>query len=130
MTRITTGVALFALAAAVCGSVQGADSQEAYAVWGNGSLSCHNYNKARASAGPELENIKSYAAGYLTAYNAFTPDTYDIAGGYKIDTVISSLDNYCDTKQVESLESALHHFVQEHIEKRAKISPRQQPRWP
>ena len=130
MIKTTTGMMLFALAAAACGNVQAADSEEAYAVWGDGKLSCHNYNKARAGAGPELEKIKSYVTGYLTAYNAFTPDTYDIAGDLKIDAVINSLDNYCDTKQIESLESAMHHFVQEHIEKRAKASPRQQPRWP
>ncbi|HTT08452.1 MAG TPA: hypothetical protein VMH34_06640 [Gammaproteobacteria bacterium] len=130
MIKARMKMALFALAVLIFEPVMAADSKEAYAVWGDGNLSCHNYNKARAATGPELEKIKSYVTGYLTAYNAFTPDTYDIAGGAKIDTVISSLDDYCDIKQVESLESALHHFVQEHVEKRAKISPRERPRWP
>ena len=121
---------LFAWVTVALDPAQAADSQEAYAVWGEGNLSCNNYNKARAAAGPDFEKIKSYAAGYLTAYNAYTADTYDIAGGIKIDEVVSSLDNYCDTKLVESLESALHHFVEEHVEKRAKTSPRQRPRWP
>jgi len=130
VTITTMKVVLLALMLTVFETAAAADSEEAYAVWGDGNLSCHKYNKARAASGPELEKIKSYVTGYLTAYNAFTPDTYDIAGGTKIDEIIGSLDDYCDTKQVESLESALHHYVQGHVEKRARTSPRQRPRWP
>ena len=47
----------------------------------------------------KLTMYKVWSAGYLTAYNILTPDTYDIAGGREADSTDRStiiwLENYC-----------------------------------
>ena len=99
-------------------TVLAADKSGNIAIWGAGQKSCFSYTAARKN---DDENYyKYYLMGYLTAYNAQTPDTYRISGSKNIDEILSWLDNYCTTKQVHGFDQALVEFITEHYPKRLK----------
>jgi hypothetical protein len=104
-----------------------ADSDSHYLIRGIGQSSCNSYNKARAA---DSDSYSHYINGYLTAYNAFAPDTYDITPGMDADAIIAWMDSYCADKQTSSFADAMSHLVEEMHEKREKTSPGGGARWP
>ena len=112
----------------VATTTQAADEDSRYVVWGMGQDSCNSYNLARA--GNQSDEYWNYVAGYLTAYNAFAPDTYDIAGGKNREAMLSWLDDHCADKQVGSISDAMHQFIEAHIETRLRTVPGEGARWP
>ena len=97
------------------------DQSGNYAIWGKGRLSCFRYLKER-SAG-EDRAYKEYLMGYLTAYNAMSPETYSISRDMNLDEILSWLDNYCDSNAMHSLEQSLLEFIASHYEQRFQTPP-------
>jgi len=89
--------------------VYGNDAQGNHAVWGIGQTSCHGYNRARAASG--FGEHKAYLMGYLTAYNTFTPNTYNVAGSKDLNGILAWLDEYCKKNAIDSFERALSQMV-------------------
>lgn len=104
-----------------------ADSDSRYLIWGLGQNSCNNYNQARAAGD---DSYKHYISGYLTAYNAFVPDTYSITPGMDLSAITAWLDSYCADSQMASFADALHHLAEQMREKRERNSPDGGARWP
>ncbi len=98
-----------------------ADSSGNIAIWGAGKKSCFSYSSARKSG--DDGNFQNYLMGYLTAYNAQTPDTYRISGKKNLPEILSWLDNYCETKPVHGFDQALIEFITEHYPMRYKRAP-------
>ena len=48
-----------------------------------------------------------YVGGWLSAYNALVPDTYDITGGKDIDSVMQWIDKFCRDNPFESVQTGL-----------------------
>lgn len=105
-----------------------ADIEDHYAIWGLGQKSCHSYNQARAAG--DFEHYKEYVAGYLTAYNAFVPETYNIVPDMDTNAIIAWLDAHCADSQTMSFADAMHALVDEMHGKRQKTSPADGARWP
>ena len=101
--------------------VQAADQSGNYAIWGKGQKSCFRYLKER-SAG-EDQAYREYVMGYLTAYNAVAPETYSISRDMNLDQVMTWLDDYCGTNQVNGLEQSLLEFISNHYEQRYRMPP-------
>lgn len=101
--------------------IQAADKTGNYAIWGLGQKSCFRYLKDRAAA--EDGPYKSYIMGYLTAYNAVTPETYSISRDMNLDEIMIWLDDYCDTNQMHGMESSMLEFIVSHHEKRFRTPP-------
>ncbi len=97
------------------------DSSGNYAVWGVGKKSCFGYNKSMAEEDGS-KNFKSYIKGFLTAYNIFTAETYNISGRKDENGVLEWLREYCENNPMSSLENALTNFTFEHHDKRMKTS--------
>ena len=97
------------------------DQSGNYAIWGKGQKSCFRYLKERT--GDENQAYREYLMGYLTAYNAATPETYSISGNMNLDEIIAWLDDYCDTNQMHGLEQSLLEFITSHYEDRYRTPP-------
>ena len=105
-----------------------ADEDSHYVIWGLGQKSCHSYSEAR-SAG-KADDYRNYVTGYLTAYNAFAADTYNIAPNMDSDAVLAWLDGHCDESKTTNLAEAMHQFVTEQNDAREKAAPGSGARWP
>lgn len=97
------------------------DSNANHAVWGIGRTSCHGYSQARAAG--EFTEYKVYSMGYLTAYNALTPNTYNVSGAADLNGVLAWLDDYCRKTPVDSFDHALRQMVTQMHESRVKKAP-------
>ncbi len=115
--RIIAGVLIIGLSL----QAQAADKSGNYAIWGKGQKSCFRYLQDRSAA--EDEPYKNYIMGYLTAYNAITPETYSISRNMKLDEIMTWLDDYCDSKQMHGIEQSMLEFIGSHYEKRYRRPP-------
>jgi hypothetical protein len=102
-------------------AILAADNNNNYAIWGMGRKVCNNYNKAREAE--DYVRYKDYLMGYLTAYNKLAQDTYRVSGKKDLNEILEWMDEYCETKQIHSFESAVTDFIIEHTEDRIKRSP-------
>jgi hypothetical protein len=123
-----TGFLAFALSL-VAAAAQAADADGRYAVLGTGQSSCNSYNESRA-AGSGNDPYKAFVTGYISGYNAFVPETYNLAATRALDDVLGMLDGYCQEKPMDSFEAALHHVTDVLKDSRMKTSPKKAPRWP
>ena len=120
--RIILGILIIALSL----QAQAADPEGNYAIWGKGQKSCYRYMKDR-SAGTD-EPYKNFIMGYLTAYNAMTPETYSISRDMKLDEIMTWLDDYCELKQMHGIESSLLEFITSQYATRYRNPPGRQGR--
>ncbi len=97
-----------------------ADSSGGYAIWGAGQKSCFSYNKTRKTDDDGYYHF--YLLGYLTAFNAHTPETYRISGKKTLSDILLWLDDYCTGKPVHGFDQAILEFIAEHYPKRYKRS--------
>jgi hypothetical protein len=102
-------------------TVLAADKSGNIAIWGAGQKSCFSYSSVRKSNDDAY--YKYYLMGYLTAYNAQTPETYRISGKLNMAEILSWLDNYCESKQVHGFDQAVVEFITEHFPERYKKAP-------
>ena len=86
-----------------------ADETDQYLTMGLGNLSCNSFLN-------ENENGAAYyfswLAGYMTAYNYLSEDTYSILGKTKtVDQIESWLHDYCTVNGDETFESAVRNLL-------------------
>jgi hypothetical protein len=103
MKRILLAIVLGMAAA----PAMAADADGAY--WSQRPESCREFRRLQSSdeRTPALVNIRSWLAGYITAYNRQTPDTYDVLGATDFDTALRFIDGYCKAHPLDSLTAAM-----------------------
>lgn len=72
-----------------------ADEQGQYFVKGIGSLTCEQYLMEMANGSPTHVMFRSWLNGYLTAYNTFVAQTYDIAPGSNVEGLANVMETIC-----------------------------------
>lgn len=76
----------------------------------------------------KLSLFKVWSAGYMTAYNVLSPDTYDIAGGKEADSTDRStiiwLEEYCKQHPAESYTEAIRQLTIKLYPTRIKAAPK------
>jgi hypothetical protein len=65
--------------------------------------SCADLLQHRQARGWAYNADTAWVAGYLTAYNALTPDTNDILGGTDLSGAMLRLQRYCEAHPADSL---------------------------
>ena len=115
--RIIVSVLIFVLSL----NALAADKSGNYAIWGKGQKSCFRYMKDR-SAGKD-EPYKNYIMGYLTAYNAMSPETYSISRDMKLDEIMTWVDDYCEPNQMSGIERSLLEFIDSQYATRYRTPP-------
>jgi hypothetical protein len=96
-------------AAALCGvtpAVIAADADGAY--FSLRSESCREFRRVQTDERtPALMNIRGWIAGYITAFNRQTPDTYDVLGITEFDAALRFIDGYCKAHPLDNLATAM-----------------------
>jgi len=103
VAALATGAALFS------GALGAADGAGNYAIWGAGGRSCNQF-KAAQEHEATLDTYRHYLMGYLTAFNALSPDTYD-ALGITLTDAVSWLGDYCTQHRMDSFERAIAQLI-------------------
>lgn len=109
MKRILFAMTLCAAAT----SAMAADNDGAY--WSQRPESCREFRRVQRAdeRTPALMNIRGWIAGYITAYNRQTPDTYDILGVTNFEAAIQSIDSYCKAHPLDNLVTAMEALTEE-----------------
>jgi hypothetical protein len=85
-------------------STQSADKTGSYAIIGSGTASCGKYVEARKSDSDG--NYRAWLAGYISALNLMTKDTYNVMGETDTDGMMLWIENYCTGNPLKRFESA------------------------
>ena len=114
MKRILFATALCAAAS----SAMAADAEGAY--WSQRPESCREFRRLQASdeRTPALMSIRGWIAGYITAYNRQTPDTYDVLGITDFDAALRFVDSYCKAHPLDNLTVAMEALTEDLSPKR------------
>jgi hypothetical protein len=95
---------------AVYSTISGAsDGKKFYALHDE---TCRQYLIDRSATPTTLPHV-AWVAGYISAYNRQTPETYDIANGQKSSNFIPWLDRWCQANPDKSLGSGMEKLTSE-----------------
>ena len=105
--QIASAIAVAIAFAAGAAPVQAADRDGAY-----GSQrpdSCREFLRVHpvGERRPETVGIRNWIAGYVTAYNRQTPETYDILGITDFEQLLHSVELYCKANPLADLTTAM-----------------------
>lgn len=98
--------------------VPAADDAGNYAIWGMGGRSCNQFQRSAADADARAP-FRDFLMGYLTAYNALTPATYNALGTMSLEDALDWLDDYCGLHKLDSFDRALGQLLVAHHATRA-----------
>ncbi len=103
MKRILLALTL-ALGAA---PLQAADKDGAY--WSQRADSCREFLRVHPAGERRSESvgIRNWVAGYITAYNRQTPETYDITGIADFEQVLLSIERFCKANPLADVGAAM-----------------------
>ena len=73
-----------------------ADSRGRFSVKGVGTATCQQYVDAAKGQDTSLLLFAGYLAGYVTAYNQLTEDTFDVLPWQDTETLLAMLEVYCN----------------------------------
>jgi hypothetical protein len=84
-----------------------ADSDGAY--FSQRPESCREFRRVHSSSErtPAQMNIRGWIAGYLTAYNRQTPETYDVLGLASFEDALRLIDAHCKAHPLDNLTTAM-----------------------
>lgn len=108
MKILTTTI--FATSALVAGVGQSAlaDDEGRYAVKGAGAATCATFARELNEQSTEARLMLSWVAGYLSAYNRLSPETFDMVSWQSDGLMATSLQTYC----AQNPEDPLHAVVE------------------
>lgn len=87
--------ALASLALAAAHPATARDANGAYAIKGVGQLSCEDYTRAREAQATQIYAFAGWLDGYLTGFNHFQADTYDLAPWQTTEIMLAMIAKHC-----------------------------------
>lgn len=93
--------ALIALHAALPNGARAADPSGTFAVDGIGTWTCQRYLDERAAQSNYYFMFGGWLDGYLTAINAYSPDTYDLTPWESTDLLMALMERNCKERPDE-----------------------------
>jgi hypothetical protein len=96
------------VAACIClpATAVAADPRGDFAVRGIGLETCGAYAEQRAEQPALRMAARSWLNGYLTAYNQFVLDTYDVTAGKSLEELETGLEGYCQANPEHTISFA------------------------
>jgi hypothetical protein len=112
---------IFALALALAPGLAGAaDDKGQFQILGAGARPCSDYSAAT----PEAKRIvETWFAGYITAMNRSTGQTYNLVGNTTVEQMHEWLGNYCRTNPQSLIAIAVHAMLEAAYPNRVQKSP-------
>ncbi len=109
MRRFLIGMAFFAAAS----PAMAADADGAY--WSQRPENCREIRRVLGSQErtPAVMNLRGWVAGYITAYNRQTPETYDILGIKDFEDAMRFIDGFCKSQPLGNLTGAMEALTEE-----------------
>ncbi len=106
-------VALLAVAAtcsiALAPAARAADANGDFALVGAGALTCRAYMLGSTE---DRLFAETWWAGYMSAMNRVTDDTYDLMGEYTVDDINATVDDYCRDNPEDLYGVAVHQVME------------------
>lgn len=90
-------------------AAQAADAQGDYGMVGAGALTCRAYMLGSTT---DRTFTETWWAGYMSAMNRVTDDTYDLMGDYDADQINVLLDDYCRDNPADLFGIAVHQVME------------------
>ncbi|MGE0421764.1 MAG: HdeA/HdeB family chaperone [Reyranellaceae bacterium] len=113
-------LALVALAVSIGAAAQAADPNGRFNILGAGSRKCGEY----AGATPQQKTyVETWMAGYISALNRLTPDTWHITGETSVDKVNAMIAQYCSENPDIHIGIAIHRVLERLHPNRIRKSP-------
>lgn len=105
-----------------------ADAGGNYAIWGPGARSCNQYQRSVEDAAARSA-FRDFLMGYLTAYNALAPTTYNALGDMSLEQALAWLDDYCAAHLLDSFDRALGQMLIDRHESRTQAGDNPAGSW-
>lgn len=109
---------------------QAKDLQEEYAVFGVGGKTCKVFNRAIKLGGKPYKQYEAWLFGYFSAYNQYTPNTYNILGAKRLDQILAWLNDYCKKHPQEFFVTASALLLANLHDSRRNLSPNREKQLP
>jgi len=98
----------------------GADANRNYKTIGARSCGAYIDERNRLDDTRTMVAIEDWVAGWITAYNVQTPDTYDIMGSADLKSVMLWIEDWCKANPLKHLSNAMDSFAEEQYPSRKR----------
>ena len=122
MRRFSTACILMVLIGSLSESVWAGDESHSYVVIGRGRETCSIMTSTRDERYPE---VIAWLAGYLTSFNLWQPETYDIIGSRPLGDWAVWIEKYCRMNPNQKISRAAEAFVDAFYPSRLTEAPRE-----
>ncbi|GAB4532831.1 MAG: hypothetical protein Tsb0010_13760 [Parvularculaceae bacterium] len=112
-------LAIFGLLLQSAGALA-ADADGKFAMKGAGFLPCGVYVQERASQSNVYYMIGGWLEGYLSAYNRFAADTFDVASFQSLELMLNLIDQHCQDNPDDRLFGVIDALLADFAESRIK----------
>lgn len=93
------------------GNAKAADAKGNFAIEGAGQLKCETYMTLGGENQTEFATVASWLNGYVTAYNRFAPETFDLTPWQTVQVLLVQLRQYCNANPGAAVEKAASELV-------------------
>ncbi|MBI5618117.1 MAG: hypothetical protein HY943_17675 [Gammaproteobacteria bacterium] len=111
-----------------CPPAPAADKDGNYAVWGLGQSSCNQFLRTGTAPGMS-DQYASFVMGFLTAFNALAPETYQATGNNGLQDNLDWLKTYCEAHRTDGFERAIVNLLAATRAQRFHSLPGSAPGW-
>jgi hypothetical protein len=84
-----------------------ADKKQSYAIKGAGIITCEQYVEFTSNKSPEFVSLAGWIDGYITAFNQFQDDTFDVAPWQSTFLLTQAIKRHCNKHPQEKFFNAL-----------------------
>jgi len=103
-----------------CATAQAADKNDDFQILGAGALTCQKYLDAGKQ---DRLYAETWWAGYATAANRLTDDTWSVVGKKSIDDVNDMIQKQCSAHPDDLIAIAVHSVLEDLYKTRTTVSP-------
>ncbi len=105
------------------GPALAADRNEAFSSRGLGIITCQRYLEEKAGNTESYPFFRSWLNGYLSAYNQFQPETFDISSGAPIEQLIAAVEQICEADPQRPFWAAASRLTRLLYDRRMTVKP-------
>jgi hypothetical protein len=118
-----TSLAALGLYAGLAGSAMAADANQRFFIMGEpGTMTCETLNTKLNDEAAGVA-LGTWLAGYITALNRTTPDTYNLIGGVQPTDIFNAIIAHCASTPADYVEGAAYAAIEAVYDRRQTSAP-------